>query len=226
MGWMLAALAYLALAAFILRVCWRFILLIRVKGEENEMKGSGKNPFFRLGALADIFFLLRLFRANPRLWLGEWLFHASFVVLILWHLRFLVEPVPLWVWRLHTVGKIAAYVFLFSIGYILFIRLAVERNKYIPRNNLFLFAAVFLIGLTGFFIRNFYPADLVEIKNFMAGIFCFAPARGVPASRLFLVHFALVLLFLINLPSHIFAAPLSILEARKREGKLRSLLHA
>jgi len=225
MGWLLAALTYIALAAFLLRVAWRFVLLIRAKKEEPGMSMPHKGPLFALGTVLEILFLARLFRANPRLWLGEWLFHASFIVLILWHLRFLIEPVPLWVWRLHTVGKIASYIFLFSILYILFIRLVVERNKYISRNNLFLLIVIFLIGLTGFTIRNFYPADLVQIKEFVGGIFCLTPLGGAPRSNLFIIHFILVLLFFANLPSHIFAAPLAITEARKRDTELRSILH-
>jgi len=232
MGYFLAALAYLALTAFLFRVAWRFILLSRAKKEgpafilTNGMNAAEKGPLFALRAMLDILLLGRLFRANPRLWLGEWLFHASFIILLLWHLRFLIEPVPLWVWRLHTAGKIASYVFLSSIVYIFFIRLAVERSKYISRSNLFLLIVIFLIGLTGFTIRNFYPADLVQIKEFVAGIFCFSPLRGAPNSNLFIVHFLLVLLFFANLPGHIFAAPLSIIEARRRERGLRSVLHA
>ena len=46
----------------------------------------------------DVVFLGRVFVVNPALWFGEWVFHASFLLVLLRHLRYFLDPVPAWVW--------------------------------------------------------------------------------------------------------------------------------
>jgi len=73
-------------------------------------------------------------------------------------------------------------------------------------------------------MRTVFRADTVAIKGFVTGIFSFTPVNspdGIP----FIIHFALALLLVAFLPSHIFAAPFVIMEARKREEELRMILH-
>lgn len=224
MGLLLIVLAYAAVLSFIMRVLWRIFMLVKTPtAEANTNSGMGISAFAR--SVLDIFFLGRLFRANPRLWLGEWVFHLSFILLIFWHLRFLIEPVPAWIWRLRTLGTIASYSFLISILYISAVRFIAERKKYFSRYNLFLLVLSFLIGLTGFIIRHYYPADLAGIKDFAMAIVCLKPRTALPASTLFPVHFSLAMIFLASLPSHIFAAPFTMTEAAGREKNLSRLLH-
>jgi hypothetical protein len=66
--------------------------------------------------------------------------------------------------------------------------------------------------------------DLVDVKLFIFGIISLAPA-AVPRSVLFMIHFILVLVLISFLPTHIFTAPIIMLEARKREQALQLVLH-
>ena len=66
--------------------------------------------------LLDMAFLGRVFVVNPSLWFGEWVFHASFLLVILRHLRFFLNPVPGWVWAVQTPGLIAGYILPLSLA--------------------------------------------------------------------------------------------------------------
>ncbi|RJQ39062.1 MAG: hypothetical protein C4550_06135 [Nitrospiraceae bacterium] len=73
-------------------------------------------------------------------------------------------------------------------------------------------------------MKNFIPADIVNIKAFMTGIFYFKILEP-PASMLFFFHLIVSLIFLIFLPAHIFAAPLTIIDARRRDEGIEEVLH-
>ena len=172
----------------------------------------------------DIIFLGRVFIVNPALWIGEWVFHASFLLVLLRHLRFFLDPVPDWVWWMQTPGLIAGYVLPVALLYILVIRLLTKLEKYAAPANLFLLSLVLVISSIGVVMHALLKPDLVEVKLFIFGIVHFAPAAA-PGSVLFLLHFCLVLVLVLFLPTHIFTAPLVMWEARKREQALRLVIH-
>jgi hypothetical protein len=62
------------------------------------------------------------------------------------------------------------------------------------------------------------------VKLFALGILSVHPS-GLPGSLLFVVHFALALVLVPLLPTHIFTAPLVMMEARKREQALHLVMH-
>jgi hypothetical protein len=69
-----------------------------------------------------------------------------------------------------------------------------------------------------------YNPNLVDVKLFAFGIMTLNPAAA-PDSALFVMHFSLVLVLIPFLPTHIFTAPLVMMEARKREQALRLVMH-
>ena len=161
---------------------------------------------------------------NPALWIGEWVFHASFLLVLARHLRFFLNPIPLWVWFLQTPGLLAGYVLPLSLLYILIIRLLTKQEKYASPANMVLLGLVLIISMIGVLMHALFTPDLVDVKLFIFGIMSFAPAV-VPGSVLFLLHFSLVLILVSVLPSHIFTAPIIMLEARKREQALHLVMH-
>jgi len=48
---------------------------------------------------------------------------------------------------------------------------------------------------------------------------------AVPADALFIVHFIMFLALIVNLPTHIFAAPLVLIGAREREANFNTVIH-
>jgi nitrate reductase gamma subunit len=174
--------------------------------------------------MVDILILSRLFRANRRLWIGEWIFHLSFFMVILRHLRYVLNPVPEWISSLQPAGIFGGYVLPFSLLYILTVKIANEKEKYISILNFFLLGILLLISITGLLMRTIMRPDIVQIKHFAIGLFGFAPGLP-PESWLFYLHFIMVFFLLVCLPTHIFAAPFSVLYARERKDGLKLLMH-
>jgi nitrate reductase gamma subunit len=167
---------------------------------------------------------LRVLNANPALWIGEWTFHASFLLVVLRHLRFFLDPVPQWVWWLQTPGLVGGYILPFALAYILGIRLLTKHEKYAAPANLFLITLVLLISSLGVIMHAWFKPNLVDVKLFALGILSLHPAAA-PASLLFVLHVALALVLVPFLPTHIFTAPLVMMEARKREQALHLVIH-
>jgi [DsrC]-trisulfide reductase subunit M len=174
--------------------------------------------------LRDVVLLWRLLKVNPALWFGEWVFHVSFLAVLLRHLRYFLEPVPSWVWWVQVPGLIAGYILPLSLLYILAVRLLSEREKYSSPANLFLLGLVLAISSIGVMMHAFFKPDLAGVKLFVLGILAVNPA-SLPVSALFLAHFALVLILVVFLPTHILTAPLVMLEARKRDLTLPMVMH-
>jgi nitrate reductase gamma subunit len=174
--------------------------------------------------LRDVVLFWRLLKVNPALWFGEYLFHTTFVLVSLRHLRYFLDPVPLWVWDLQLPGLIAGYVLPFSLLYIFAVRCFSEREKYSAPENILLLALLLAISGTGVLMHAFFTPNLVDVKYFALGILSLAPAP-LPAGVLFPMHLVLVLVLVALVPSHIITAPLVMLEARRRELGLPKVMH-
>jgi nitrate reductase gamma subunit len=228
MGIIFSAIAYLTLVVFNAAVFVKTALLWKAAGSSVAGRG-GAIAATRLSCRAalkttgDIFFLTRLLKTNDVLWFGEWLFHCSFLLVVIRHLRYVLDPVPGWVAFMQPAGIIASYLLPAALLYILILKLAVDRS-YAPLYNLFLLVLLLLLIATGFLMRTAARADIVATKVFILGIVHFSP-QALPGNLLFSLHFILFLLLILCLPTHIVAAPLIMLEAREREDNLRQILH-
>jgi nitrate reductase gamma subunit len=226
LGKILIAAAYAVYVAFWLRVFMHFLVW---RGAGRRFAGlrvsigwtSAKAYAF---TVLDIVFFGRLFKGGAALWFGEWIFHFSFLLVILRHLRFFLNPVPDWVWWAQTPGLIAGYVLPFSLAYILVVRLLTKLEKYASPPNLLLLGLVLVISSTGVLMHGWFKPDVVGAKLFVFGILSMKEA-ALPESLLFVTHFVLVLVLIPFLPTHIFTAPLVMLEARKREQARRVVMH-
>ena len=172
----------------------------------------------------DVVLFWRLLKVNPALWLGEYLFHATFLLVCLRHLRYFLDPVPQWIWDLQLPGLIAGYVLPFSLVYILAVRALSEREKYSAPANVLLLALILGISSIGVLMHAFFKPDLAGVKLFTVGILSFAPS-ALPDGLLFPLHLVLVLALVALVPSHIVTAPLVMLEARRRELGLPQVMH-
>lgn len=221
-GYALSIAAYASAGIFLWRVLCRLMLWA---GRTNPPSvDRNKTAQALVLASVDVAFLRKLFLANKGIWAGEWLFHLAFVLVVLRHMRFFFDPVPGWVFSVQRAGELAGYVLPASLLYILFYRLAVERARYVSANNLFLSLMLLGAGSTGLLMRKAFRADVVAAKEFMQNLLGLSPSPA-PESALFVLHFSLVLVVLPFLPTHIFTAPFTILEARRREGGMNSIVH-
>jgi len=225
MGIILTIIAYIVYAAF----CCRFIshALVWYKAAKqaviNPFDVSKTPPSIYAVAVIDVIFFRRLFSTNKLLWIGSWTFHISFLLVILRHLRFFMEPVPACITYIQPFGLVAGYILPLSLVYIFILRLS-GKDRYVSYYNFFILGIVFCIGITGLLMRNFFMADVVDVKEFVFGILTFR-LGAAPKNFLFIMHFLLVLLLIPYLPLHIFTAPVVTLEARRREETLDLVIH-
>ncbi|TAN40235.1 MAG: hypothetical protein EPN25_08305 [Nitrospirae bacterium] len=222
----LALLAYTVYLLFGLRLLWHFwswtraTRLLKLPSAVNQRTSFGTRMLMTL----DVIFFRRVFVANGMLWTGSFAFHLSFLLVLLRHLRYFMEPVPVWVQDLQTCGLISGYILPVAVLWLLSIRVFSSKDRYLTYDNYLILGLVFVIGLTGLLMTTVFRPDLVLIKEFAFGLLVFRPGplRG---EYLFLFHFLAVLLLVLLLPSHIFSAPVVTMEARRREQSLNSLMH-
>jgi nitrate reductase gamma subunit len=142
-----------------------------------------------------------LFEAEKSLWVAGWIFHVSFLVIVLRHLRYFVYPVPSWIVGLNTVGIFAGYTLVLSIGYLILRRVINDRVLYISSfMDYAILFLILLIGITGLTMQLVHKPMLVDIKAFTLGIVHFSHEKNLELSGLFTLHFTLVLILLIYFP--------------------------
>jgi nitrate reductase gamma subunit len=223
-GIVLAFYAYVAYLVFAGKIVMRLLALRETSGGFHPDNVHATSPLTILKTIGDILFFPRLFRVNPRLWFGEFFFHISFSLVILRHLRYMLNPVPACVTFLQPPGECAGYLLPLSLLYIVIIKKGIERKDYVSRYNFFLLSLVFLISVTGLLMKTFVRPDIPGVKDFMLSLFTFVPCP-LHGNSLFIFHYLMAFILLAFLPTHIFAAPFAVMEARKRQDSLGLLMH-
>ncbi len=229
MGLILFLVAYIAYAAFWIRVFFHVVIWYRATKRYKAVPVLKPGQSARVCALSviDVLFFRRLFESSKLLWLGSWTFHASFVLVILRHMRYFLEPVPACISFLQPAGVAAGYTLPASLFYLIMLRLLGRKryvSRYVSYYNFFLLGLLLSISSIGLVMHIFLVPDLMEVRGFTLGILSFR-LQPLPESALFIFHFALVLILLPFLPTHFFSAPLVVVEANKREEALKKVMH-
>lgn len=141
--------------------------------------------------------------ADKLLWVGALLFHYSFLVIFLRHLRFFVEPTPVviaWLDRLDSLFQVAVptlfltdVVIVAALLYLLVRRLLDPLVRYISLAADY-FALFLLLGvaLSGIWMRYFTKVDLVSAKELALGLVTLNPIVPEGIGWLFYAHVFLV----------------------------------
>jgi nitrate reductase gamma subunit len=144
-----------------------------------------------------------VFGENKYLWLGSLALHWALLVILLRHLRLLVEPIPAFVLALQRVDGFfqittpdlyaSDVVLLAALTYLLVRRLRDPLARYV---SLFTdYFALFLllgIGVSGVVMRYVLRADITSVKQFALGLATFHPVVSQALSPVVLVHVLLV----------------------------------
>jgi nitrate reductase gamma subunit len=158
-------------------------------------------------------------RSGPRLtygeekflWLAALVFHYSFLVIFLRHLRFFLEPVPALISVLAAVdgffqvGTPALYVsdLLIALGlaYLLYRRLGDPQVRYLSLFSDY-FALFLLLGLagTGMLMRYGTGIDNLAAKQLALGLVTFSPTVPDTLGPLFFAHVGLLSTLLLYFP--------------------------
>jgi len=137
------------------------------------------------------------------LWLAAMAFHYSFLTVIIRHLRFFLEPVPVclqWLENIDGFFQIGLPGVFISgavlLGAVTFLFL---RRLYLPQMNYISLAAdyfplfiIFSIAFTGILIRYFAKVNVVDVKALAMGLASFHPTIPEGIGVLFYIHLFLV----------------------------------
>ncbi len=143
------------------------------------------------------------YKSAKWLWLGAMVFHYTFLVVLLRHLRFFTEPMPFFVPIIEKIdGFFQIYVpTLYQSGFLLgaaatFLllrRLVDNKLRYIslPADYFPLFLII-AIAKTGILMRYVLKADVVSIKELTMGLVSFHPTVPEGITVVFYIHLFLV----------------------------------
>ncbi len=145
--------------------------------------------------------------SNKWLWLGGLVFHYTFLIIFLRHLRFFTEPVPGFVTFLESLDGffqmgvpvlfLTSFLFLAAVGYLFLRRVLSPQLRYITlANDYFPLFLLLGIGCTGVLLRHFMKTDVVGIKELGLGLLSFNPVAPADVDSLFYGHLFLVCLLI------------------------------
>lgn len=203
-GTFFATIIYLAAAVFALGFAGKFVSWLAVP---NPLKiPTGPAPTTRTGTLlrvaSEIIFFRSLSKADAGLWFGGFVFHLSFLIIVLRHLRYFIYPVPEWVVSMSQPGVYAGFALVISIIYLFARRLIIDRIRYVSNfMDYFSLILIVSIGATGLIMKFISRPVLVDIKDFMLSIVHLS-ASFFPESAnwVFILHLVFVLLLLMIFP--------------------------
>ena len=152
-----------------------------------------------------------LFRASTLLWLGAMAFHWSFLVILLRHLRFFLEPVPsviVILQRLDSIFQgllptlyISDVIVLIALGYLFIRRIITPQVRYISLPwDYFVLLAIGGIAISGVLMRLIYKVDLVQVKEWVMAMVRFSPLPPKGVNLVFYIHLFFVSLLIATFP--------------------------
>lgn len=152
-----------------------------------------------------------VYGSDKWLWAAGLAFHWSFLLVIIHHYRFFLEPVP------RFIGFVEAVDSFFQVGlpmiyatdvilvgaatYLLLRRFAIPQVRYISlAADYFPLFLILGIALSGISMRYFEKTDIVAIKELTAGLFTFHPVVPDGIGLTFYIHLFLVCVLLAYFP--------------------------
>jgi nitrate reductase gamma subunit len=145
------------------------------------------------------------------LWFFGLLFHWSFLIIVLRHMRFFVEPVGSWISGLIAVDGffeigvptlfLTDAVILLGLTFLFLRRVVVPQLRYISLfTDYFALLLILGIAISGILMRGFFPVDLEQVKTMVMGWVSFAPVVPKGVGSLFYVHLLFVCVLLAWFP--------------------------
>lgn len=137
------------------------------------------------------------------LWLGAIAFHYAFLVVLLRHLRFFTEPVPMPIQLLEHVDGffqffvpaiyLSGVVLVVALFYLLARRITNPSMRYMSlAADYFPLFLILGIGISGILMRYVYKVDIIAVKQLALGLVTFHPVVPPGIAPIFYVHLFLV----------------------------------
>lgn len=193
---------YLAVLVLVVGTAFRVVHYIRIP--VPLVIPTTPAPITRTGVVArllrEVVFFESLFKGSKWTWLFGWIFHFAMLMVLLEHLRYVSEPVWLWIVAIQWIGLYAGIAMCLGLVGLAVRRVVVDRIRYIsaPSDHLMLLLLVG-IGASGVGMKVFWHTDIVALKAFVIGLirFDWQPLPGDPA---LLVHLSLVIVLMLIFP--------------------------
>jgi nitrate reductase gamma subunit len=153
------------------------------------------------------------YESSKWLWIFALIFHYSFLVIVVRHMRLFLNPVPDWIywlefgdglfqvgaptWYMTDIGLLAGCVLLFGR------RLMNAKVRYISLvNDYFPLVLIFAVAASGVLMRYFLRTDIdiVNIKQLAVGLVTLQPTIGTEIGAIFYIHLFLVCVLLAYFP--------------------------
>ena len=190
-------------------------VVVRMALEILTFRSLFRNTRMKLKEGGRISYQLELF-----LWVGALAFHYAFLVVLIRHLRFFIEPVPFVVQLIENVDSffrmeiiypvfkfglpgvfVSGFVLLAAVSYLFLRRLFVRQVKYISiASDYFPLFLIFAIALSGIFMRYFTKIDVTAAKELTLGLVTFRPTIPEGVGAVFFVHLFFVSILLAYFP--------------------------
>jgi nitrate reductase gamma subunit len=190
-------------------------IVVRMALEILTFRSLFRNTRMKLTTGKRLSYQLEIF-----LWAGALAFHYAFLVVLIRHLRFFIEPVPFWVQLIENVDSffrfeiiypvfkfgvpgvyISGFILLAAVSYLFLRRLFVPQVKYISlASDYFPLFLIFGIALSGIFMRYFTKIDVTAAKELTMGLITFRPTIPEGVSAVFFVHVFFVSILLAYFP--------------------------
>jgi nitrate reductase gamma subunit len=152
-----------------------------------------------------------VYGSEKLLWASALAFHWAFLVILLRHYRFFVQPVPAMVTALQNVDGffqvgvpevyVTNLVIFAALGFLLLRRLIDPRLRYFSLTADY-FPLLLLLGIvtSGVLLRYFFKTDVVAVKELATSLATFSPKVPQGLSPLFFVHLLLVSALFVYFP--------------------------
>jgi nitrate reductase gamma subunit len=174
-----------------------------------------RNTRLRLKNGPKIVYNLEIF-----LWVGALAFHYAFLTVLLRHLRFFMEPVPMPIQLLENVDSffriellydvaqvglpgvyLSGIVLLAAVAYLFLRRVFITNVRYISlAADFFPLFLIFGIALTGILMRYVAKMDVTAAKELTMGLVTFHPTIPAGVASIFYVHIFFVSVLLAYFP--------------------------
>jgi len=152
-----------------------------------------------------------IFTEQSYLWLAALAFHWSLLLIVIRHLRLLIEPVPPLLVKFEQVDSffqigapplyLSDLVFGCALAYLVWRRFRDPMVRYVSQfSDYFALLLIVAIASTGMLMRYATRVDVVSAKQFALGLAALHPARSQTLAITFVVHLSLVSLLAMYFP--------------------------
>lgn len=148
----------------------------------------------------EVAFFESLFKATKWTWLFGYIFHIALFLVLLRHLRYFINPVPMPIEIVQPFGMYGGFAMVAGLFGLWARRFLVDRVRYISAASDHLILMLLIgIGISGLLMTFFVHTDVVAVKSFFIGLMTFSWSE-LPSDVLLIIHLSLVAALMIIFP--------------------------